>query len=349
LSYLNKSIIHILVLFLWLGFGISKLSAQKIDTIIHINGNVLKGDLKKLVYGVVTWKMDGMGTINFEEPKIQTIISKKTFEIKMDDGKYYFASFDSSATDRKVYLTMADKSLLVNIEDIVQVYPIKNSFWSRMSGNFSLGANYSKASNVATISFSGNLDYRKRSSYFNLTWDTNDTYQGDTLSSSKSDISFAWQRALAKGWSTDVAVTAAQNTELGTKLRLGLNLLGIKDIVYNDWNRLYTGAGANISQETGYDNANMTNDLAGLLVVYWKIYKLTAPKIWLDSNISYLPYLTSDDRYRINFNLNPSVSIFSDNFKIGVVFYYNYDSQPTSNEAENDDYGLNLQFTYKLH
>ena len=86
MSYLNKSIIHILVLFLWLGFGISKLSAQKIDTIIHINGNVLKGEFKKLVYGVVTWKMDGMGTINFEEPKIQTIISKKTFEIKMDDG-----------------------------------------------------------------------------------------------------------------------------------------------------------------------------------------------------------------------------------------------------------------------
>ena len=218
-----------------------------------------------------------------------------------------------------------------------------------MSGNFSLGANYSKASNVATVSFSGNLDYRKRSSYFNLTWDTNDTYQGDTLSSSKSDAALAWQRALNKGWSTDVAVSASQNTELGTKLRLGLNLLGIKDIIYNDWNRLYTGGGVNIAQETGYDNPEATNDLAGLFVVYWKIYKLTHPKVWLDSNISYLPYLTSDGRYRMNFNFNPSVSIFSDNFKVGIVFYYNYDSQPTSDAASNDDYGLNLQFTYKLH
>ena len=347
--FLNKSILYILTLLIWINFGAEKVYSQKIDTIIHINGNVLKGDFKKLMYGVVTWKMDGMGTISFEEPKISTIISKKKFEIKMDDGKYYYASFDSSAVARKVYLTMPDKSLLVNIEDIVQIYPIKNNFFSRMTGNFSLGANYSKGSNVATIAFSGNVDYRKRTSYFNLTWDTNDTYQGDSLSASKSDIAFGWQRALNNGWSTDVAVSATQNTELGTKLRLGLNLLGIKDIIYNDWNRLYTGAGLNLAQETSYNNVEVTNDLAGIFVVYWKIYHLTNPKIWLDANISYLPYLTSDGRYRVNFNFNPSVRMFSNNFKVGLVFYYSYDSQPTSNDAQNDDYGLNLQFTYKLH
>jgi len=331
-----------------LNYGSTKVYGQKIDTIIHINGNILTGDFKKLVYGVVTWKMDGMGTISFEEPKISTIKSRKSFEIKMDDGKYYFASFDSSAVHRKVYLTMPNNSLLVDIDDIVQVYPIKNNFWSRTSGNFSLGVNFSKASNVATISFSGNMDYRKRSSYFNLSWDTNDTYQGDTLSSSNSNIALTWQRALKKGWSTDVGVTATQNTELGTKLRLGLNLVGIKDITYNEWNRLYVGAGMNVAQETAYDDSPVTNDLAGLFVVYWKIYKLTVPKIWLDSNISLLPYLT-DDRYRANINFNPKISVFSDNFKVGLVFYYNYDSKPSSNASSNSDYGLNLQFTYSLH
>ena len=66
---------------------------QKTDTIIHINGNVLTGDLKKMNYGVVTWKMDGMGTISLEEPKIQSIISNKMFEIKMESGRIYFGSF----------------------------------------------------------------------------------------------------------------------------------------------------------------------------------------------------------------------------------------------------------------
>jgi len=45
------------------------LHAQKTDTIVHINGNVLTGDFKRMNYGIVTWKMDGMGTISLEEPK----------------------------------------------------------------------------------------------------------------------------------------------------------------------------------------------------------------------------------------------------------------------------------------
>ncbi len=39
------------------------LYAQKTDTIVHINGNVMTGELKKIVYGVATWKMSGMGIV----------------------------------------------------------------------------------------------------------------------------------------------------------------------------------------------------------------------------------------------------------------------------------------------
>ena len=123
--------------------------------------------------------------------------------------------------------------------DIVEVYPIRNSFLKRLSGNFSLGANYAKGSNVATLVFSGNLDYRKRNSIFSLFWDTNDTYQGDSLSASKSDVSLSWQRSLNKGWSADLAVGVSKNLQLGTNRRWNINAMGIKDFAYNEWNRSY--------------------------------------------------------------------------------------------------------------
>ena len=63
---------------------------------------------------------------------------------------------------------------------------------------------YSKGSKVATIAFSGGLNYRKKKSYFDLSWDDNNTYQGDTLSSTKTDVVFAWQRLLKNKWSTQV-------------------------------------------------------------------------------------------------------------------------------------------------
>jgi hypothetical protein len=345
---LNRTTLYSFLFFIALIIPAKNTIAQKTDTIVHINGNVMKGEIKKIVYGVITWKMDGMGTISFEEVKVNTMISKKQFEITLDDGKIYYGSFGASKEPRKVFLLTGDQKKLVKINAIVQAFPIKKSFWMRTTGNFSLGLNFSKGSDVANLIFSGNLDYRKQKAHYNLIWDSNNTYQGDTLSSNKADISLSWERLFKKEWSTFLIVSASQNSELGTKLRIGLDLVGAKDIIYNNWNRLYAGAGLNITKETPYDDSGVTQDLAGLITLNWKVYKFTTPKFWVDADITFLPYIT-DDRYRATFNLNPQVSIFSDDFKIGFKFYYSYDSKPATENASNDDYGLNLQFTYSLH
>ncbi|MEZ5199424.1 MAG: hypothetical protein R2764_24490 [Bacteroidales bacterium] len=346
---MNRISIHTILFFISLFVLVHAGIAQKTDTIIHINGNVLTGDLKKLVYGVATWKMDGMGTISVEEPKIKTIKSDKLFEIKMYNGFIYFGSFDTSNIPRMVNIVVTNGKTLVHLEEIVEIYPLRKSFWSRTSGNFSLGANFSKGSNVGTIAFSGNLSYRKRKSYYEFSWDDNNTIQADTISSSKTDINFAWQRLLKNNWSTEVAIGADQNSELGTRLRLGLNVIGLRDISYNNWNRLYTGAGLSLNREIPYDESNITNDLAGIIQVVWKVFKYTQPKVWVDANISFLPYITNSPRYRSVFNLNPKVSIFSDNFKVGFSFYYTYDSKPASTDASTTDYGINLELSYSLH
>lgn len=323
--------------------------AQKTDTIFHINGNILTGDLKKMIYGVASWKMDGMGTISLEEVKINTIKSKKMFEIKMKNGFIYFGSFDTSGIDKKVYIKVTNGKELVNIYDIVEIYPIKRNFWMRTSGNFSLGLNYSKGSNVATIAFSGNLNYRKKNSFWEFAWDDNNTFQGDTLSSSKADVSLAWQRLLKKHWSTQVVIGLDQNSELGTQRRTGIGLTGIRDIAYNNWNRFYAGAGLAVNNEVPYGDSEVTNDLLGVFTLVWKVYKYTIPKVWVDANIAYLPYFTDPGRYRISINLNPQISIFSDDFKIGFTSYFAYDSEPSGDAASSDDYGINLTFTYSLH
>ena len=123
---------------------LTHVQAQKTDTIVHINGNVLTGDLKRMVSGVVTWKMDGMGTISVEETKVNTIISKKQFQIKMESGVIFFGSFDASEDHRMVYIVTGSERKLIPVHEIVEIYPIKKSFIMRTSGNFSLGLNYTK-------------------------------------------------------------------------------------------------------------------------------------------------------------------------------------------------------------
>jgi len=330
-------------------FSSNGIYAQKIDTIIHVNGNILTGDLKKISDGVTTWKMEGMGTIILEQVKINTIRSKKKFEIKMKNGVMYYGSFDTSKFFRKVYVIAEKDKFLIDVDNIVEVYPLKNSFWLRTSGNFSLGGNYTKATEITTISFSGKINYRKMKSSFELSANKNNTYQGDTVSSSKTDMLIDWQRSLSRGWSTGFSVGASQNSELGNKLRLDFNAIGIKDISYNIWNRLYAGAGLSVAQEQSYSGTPDKTDLAGIVQVVWKVYKYTSPKIWVDAGVSYIPYLTESNRYRTAINLNPQFSVISDDLKVGINFYHNYDSKPPSGATSKSDYAINLELTYSFH
>ena len=193
------------------------------------------------------------------------------------------------------------------------------------------------------------MDYRKKKTYIDLTWDDNNTYQGDTLSSSNSQIALGWQRLLKKSWSTGLIFGATQNSELGTKLRLDLTPLVIRDIAYNNWNRLWVGAGVSAQRETPYDTSGVTNDLAGIVTMVWKVYKYTNPKVWVDADISFVPYFTNQERYRTNFSLNPKISVVGNDLKVGTRFYYTFDSNPTTSVSASYDWGINLELTYTLH
>jgi hypothetical protein len=343
--------IRILILTLAISFSFRVGLSQKIDTIIHINGNVLTGDLKKMNYGVVSWNMDGLGTNNLEEPKIRTMKSIKQFEIKLKNGMIYFGSLDTSNLDHHVYIVITNGRELVNINDIVEIYPIRKSFWRRTTGKFSVGINYTKGSEIATMQLSGYLDYKKRRAYYKLSWNTNNTFNfaDDSLTATKADVDFAWQHSFRNNWYLGAFVGASQNSQLGYKLRLDLTGLGIKDLAYNNWNRLWTGAGLSVQRETSLDGSSIANDLAGVVTAFWKVYKYTRPKVWVDTDVSFIPYITGNWRYRINYNLNPQISVVADDLKVGLSFYYSYDSRPPADASSTFDWGINFELSYKLH
>lgn len=339
-----------LIMFLFLILSVSVRSyGQKTDTIYHINGNILTGDLKKLAYGVVSWKMDGMGTISLETPKVNTIKSNKQFEIKLKNGLYYFGSFDTSGMKRHVKIVFNNGIEVVKIDDIVEVFPIKRNFWLRTNGTFGLGINYSKGSGIATAALSANLNYRKRKSNISFDWDENTTYEADTVKSSRVDASFGWQQLISNKWLIGASVGFGQNSELGYRSRYDVQLYGIYDFVYNKWNRFYLAGGLSGQRETPYDTSAITNDMAGIFSAVWKVYKYTDPKIWVDASVVYIPYITTTGRHRVTVNLNPKISVISNNLKFGFRFYYTYDSKPSSQSAATNDWGINLEISYSFH
>jgi len=347
---LTKTTIHIVIFLIVLTFPQINCIAQKTDTIVHKNGNILKGDFKKMEYGIITWKMDGMGTMNVEEPFVSTIISQKQFEIIMKNGRLYYSSFEASESAGEVIITEDGQKVSILIDNIVEIHPIKGNFWQRFSGNISLGGNFSKSSALTTIAFSGNLDFRNKKTSFFTDWVLNLSYQNDSLITNNSEVNISYQHLFKDKWSSLVGLGRSQNLQLGIKERYNLSLGAIKDIVNNTWSRFYVAAALTGITERSFDpNSASQEDVAGAIQLAYDIFKYTSPKISLKTNITYLPYFTGDSRERVNFNLNPNISIINNNFKVGFSFYYTYDSNPPVSSLSNEDYGINLQLTYSIN
>ncbi len=322
--------------------------AQKTDTIIHINGNVLLGEIKKLDNGIISFKMDGMGTIKFEIDKVNTFSSKKHFQIIVKNGMQYYGSIDTSGVNRKVNVKLINGKEIIPVEDIVELYPIKKNFWLRTSGLFSLGFNYSKGSGIASLNTSGKLDYRNRKSYTVLNWDENTTIQKDTVSSNKTDISINFQRILVRRWYIGFNTEASSNSELGLDLRVLAGLSIINYLVQNYHNRLYLSVGTNGNREWAQGVKTPINNLEGLLGVNYHYFKFTNPEIHITTYLNAYPNFTTSSRWRVNYSLDAMVEIIND-FYVGVNFYYDFDNKPVSTDASTNDYGITSTISFSFH
>ncbi len=322
--------------------------AQKTDTIVHINGNVLLGEIKKLDNGIVTFKMDGMGTIKFEMDKINTFSSDKYFQVIVKSGMTYYGSFDTSSVSRMVKLSVMNGSELIPVENLVEMYPIKKNFWLRTSGVFSLGFSYSKGSGIASLTSSGKLDYRNRKSYTYLDWNENTTIQMDTITSNKSDLSLHYQRQIVRKWYFGLGAGANSNSELGLDLRTLAGFSVIYYLVQNYHNRLYLSGGGSGNKEWSDGEETPANNIEGVLGVNYHFFKYTNPEININTNITTYPSLTTTGRWRVNYMLDAKVEVIND-FHVGINYYYNFDSKPASADAANDDYGITTTISYTFH
>ncbi|PLX13294.1 MAG: hypothetical protein C0598_03995 [Marinilabiliales bacterium] len=334
-------------IFLFL-FANAAVFAQKTDTIVHINGNILTGEIKRLDYGIISYKMDGMGTIKFQTNKIKTIISKKQFEIKLADGFNYFASIDSSNTGRSVKLILSNSGFNVDIDEINEIYPLKQNFWLRLSGKLSLGYSYNKGSGINNFNFAGNFDYRKRKSHFDLSWNSNFTAKEDSILSSKSDVSLVYEHYLKNHFSVYTKTSADHATEMGLELRMSQAVAGLYDLVYNHRNRLNTSLGLSGNREWSVSDTISQDNLEAFVSLNYKFYKYISPKLDISTSFIFYPSLTDKGRLRITYDLNSSIEVFND-FFVGLNYYYSFDSKPIGINSSNEDWGITTTFGYSFH
>ncbi len=338
----------LLIIFLMFLFALTGY-AQKTDTLIISNGNIITGEIKKLEYGLLTYSVSGIGTLNVETEKIKSLKSLKYFQIITDKGLLYFGSLDTvNSPEAKVKIVSQTQSYEINVKSIVEIFPIKRNFWLRTSGDFSLGGSYSKSSKILQLNFAGNLYYRNRKRYYQVSWDNQVTYQNDSVVTQKQSNTMTMRRYFKKHFSFQGQLGASGNNELNLKTRYYLNLTAGKDIIHNYRSLFYTGLGLSANSETTLDLETVTYNLEGVFMLNYEFYKRTDPKINIITKFDTYPGFTVKGRWRFDASLDARIEVFN-NFYVGANIYNNYDNSSELASDKHNDWGIIGTVSYSFH
>jgi hypothetical protein len=347
----NLSIHHryywYLLLLIYVFPGIA-IPSEKMDIVIMNNRSYVVGEIKNLRFGILSFDTDHMGTLSIEWDEVLRIYSKQLYRIGLVDGSVYFGSIDSTALNHQILIVDKDQTRTFQIERIVKINPIKESFWDIIEGYVKFGFTYTKSSDVGQLILGSNLKYRTKLYLTEFNLNSIVTSQENESNSSNQLLAMSLQRLLGHKWLVDGTLSFDQNTELGVDIRTSVILGGGYSILQTNHHFLYSMIGLGVNKEVYADSTNATINLEGVLTAKYELFKYNHPKQSLSTKFQFLPGLTNWGRIRFNFNLTLDWEIFR-HFYWDVTFYDSFDNQPGSSAISTNDYGITTSIKYDIN
>jgi len=319
------------------------IQAQKTDIILLYNGDKLTGEIKEMEYAKVRFKTDAMKTIYIEWDKIDFIKSDKRFQIDMEDGSTWFAMLETVKDSGNNQLALIVDSISINLDfnDIVRIIPIKSTFWDRIDANADLGFNFTKASDVAQLNFSGKASYRTWRLQRTFSFSSSVTSQKDTNAAQNHNVNFDVMRTLDNAWFFMGFVGLQKNTSLGIDLRLLAGGSYGNEVIHTNTAVLGLSGGAQLTRELAQEGSHWSAE--GVLRFDFRKFEYNDPEIDLTSDMIYYPTITPFGRHRLELNIKLKWEIISDLYW-SLTLYEKYDSDPPPSSSTNNDYGITLSF-----
>jgi putative salt-induced outer membrane protein YdiY len=315
----------------------------KTDVVVLKNGDRITCEIKNLNRGKLTVKTDDMGTLYIEWNNIASVTSTGLFEIEDLAGHLYFGPLET-IPDEGLQVATADGIETVPLATIARMLNYEASFWSRLSGSLDVGFAYTKSSELSEFSADGSVKYTQPTFSAELSGSSLIQRQTGATDTTRNTLAFVYTRSFERRRFALGRVSADQNRELGYELRAGLAAAWGQYLVRNQGHELPVAAGLSLNREVPVDG-EAVNNLEAVLAFDWARFAYDFPKTDVEL-LSFLYLgLTNWGRYRVDLDLRVSRELFSD-FTFVVKGYYNYDSEPPTEGASQDDYSVSLGVGY---
>jgi len=310
--------------------------AAKTDVVILINGNAVTGEIKSLEFGSLRYSTDSMGTVNVDWEDIVSVTSNQALQIELTDGRRFFGSLLAPDERYVVRIKTDSQELSFPAQQVIRITPIETSerFIERLDGNFSLGFQTQKSSDVSSSSVAADIAYRSRKYLVGLRLNSTVTDQPNEPTKARQSVETNYQRFRNNRWFTDWFTSWEKNDELGIEARVSVGGALGRYIVQNNKNQFSLAAGIQSASERFIGDDEKTTNAEGRIEIRY-LHRNLLPETSVSFTSKLYPLLEDLHQYRAESDLNFKREFITDlflEFNIG----YSYLSDPPTGAASND-------------
>jgi hypothetical protein len=322
----------------------SPLRAQKTDIVELDDGNIVIGEIKKLEYGLLTYKTDYMGTLDIRWSHVVRLTSNQLLDVELSAGEHLYGSLIEGSADGKLQVLLVDATVEVEVSEVVKIEPIKSSFWKRIDGSLKFGFNFTKSTNQVQLNSGVAAKYRARRWLAEFNFDTNITGTSETDSKTNTVANFSYFRFRKGKWFSRGDVGGTRNDELGIALRAYISGGGGRNWIQSNRSLLLTSAMLSANREVPIEGET-TSNLELVLDNQLRIFRRDSPKTDLLFKLTIYPSLSDWGRVRVTSDTTFRQELIKD-FFFDLSGYYTYDSDPPQDALSQEDYGIVTSLGY---
>jgi hypothetical protein len=321
-------------------------AAPKVDVVVLQNGTRVVGEIRSMSRGKLELKTDDMGTLQVEWGNVVQVTAPEFFEVEDMEGGLYFGSLRPGRAEGAldVVADWGENSLLLG--RVARIQLVKASFWDRFRGSIDAGAGYTSATELLQLDLDAELRYRRPRFEVHAAADAVITQQPEVEETRRSSLSLSYTRLFSSRHRVFAQGAVEQNQELGYDLRSSVVGGWSYVLARSQSNELFGGAGLGLNRENPVDGESTTN-VEAVTGFDWANFAYDFPNT--DIRVTAFAFLGLNQwgRFRLESNVSLRREVFSDLY-VGVKGYESYDSQPATEGAQKNDWGLSLTLGYSF-
>lgn len=315
--------------------------AERTDVVVLYNGNTITGEVKSMQQGKLKFKTDHLDTIFIEWEFVRSVSSQDFFEVENQRGEFFYGTLAPGPEDFTLRVVESEDEVVIEMERVVDILPIKQKFFDRIDGSLNLGFSYTSADSLLQYSLESDATYYQRKYTAAVGLSSIQTFQEGRDDIFRNNLIFIYTRFHKNRYFSAGSLGFSSSSELGIQLRSELGYAFGRTFKQTNRSRLSASAGFGVNRETPVGKDPTDYLLVGLLGGNYKFFLYNYPKTDISVDLAVIPGITAWPRMRVEFSGSLKREIMTD-FTVNLSIFDSYDSDPPSEASSNHDFGTVL-------